>query len=253
MSKLSVKFLLWTFAVMLLCWGTCAVCSMNGVLLEENAFLYVPYILGGFSPTIASYIVLKRTGNVKNLWDWLKSVFDFKHKPQFYLLTVLLSIVPILPRCFISGYELRAPLYTILPAIPMMIFGGGLEEAGWRHILQPEMEKRFGFSLAAILVSVIWCLWHLPLFFIAGVSQYGTSYLVFAVLMFGTSFALAAIKKRTGSTWLCVLFHALTNAYAGTFIFNNSNILPGSIISSAAVIVLSYIWAKTGRAEKSLS
>ena len=253
MSKMSVKFLLWTFAIMLLCWGTCALCSINGVLLKENAFLYIPYILGGFSPTIASYIVLKRTGNVENLWGWLKDVFDFRHKPLFYLLVVLLSIVPILPRCIISGYELGAPLYSIIIAIPMMIFGGGLEEAGWRHILQPEMEKKFGFSVATILVSIVWCLWHLPLFFIIGVSQYGTSYLAFAVLMFGTSFALATIKKRTGSTWLCVLFHALTNAYAGTFIFNDNNILLGCIVSSVVVIVLSFIWVRTGRAKKLLS
>ena len=253
MSKLSVKFLIWTFAIMLLCWVTCAVCSINGVLLKDNAFLYIPYILGGFSPTIASYIVLKQTGNVKNFWSWLKGVFDFKNKPLFYLLVILLSIVAILPRCFISGYELSAPSYSIIIAIPMMIFGGGLEEAGWRHILQPELEEKFGFSLATILVSIIWCLWHLPLFFIAGVSQYGTSYLIFGVGVLGTSFALAAIKKKTGSTWLCVLFHALTNAYAGTFIFNDNNIMLGSIVSSVFVIVISCVWVKTDRTKKSLS
>ena len=144
MRKLNVKFLFWTFAIILVCWGTCVACSVNGVFLKDNAVLYVPYILGGFSPTIASYIVLRRTGNVKNLWGWLKRIFDFKHKPLFYLLVVLLSVIPILPRCLISGYALGAPLYSIILAIPMMVFGGGLEEAGWRHILQPEMEKSSG-------------------------------------------------------------------------------------------------------------
>ena len=252
MSKLSVKFLLWTFAIMLLCWGACAVCSINGVLLKDNPFLYVPYILGGFSPTIASCIVLKQYGH-KNFFGWLKGIFDFKHNPLFYLPVVLLSIVLILPRCFISGYKLGASLYSIIFMLPMMIFGGGLEEAGWRHILQPELEKKFGFSLAVIFVSIIWCLWHLPLFFISGVAQYGTSYPAFGIWVVGASFALAAIKKKTGSTWLCVLFHALSNTYAGIFIYNNSNILLANIVSSVVVIVIAYIWVKTGRPKKSLS
>ena len=141
MSKLSVKFLIWTFAIMLLFWGTCVVCIINGVFLKDNTFLYVPYVLGGFSPTIASYIVLKQTGSVKNFREWLKGVLDFKHSLISYLLVILLCIVVILPQCLISGYELSAPPNIIIPATFMMIFGGGLEEAGWRHILQQEMEK----------------------------------------------------------------------------------------------------------------
>jgi len=253
MNKLSINYLLWTFGIMLLCWGFCAVCSINGILLANYPFLYVPYILGGFSPTIASYIVLKQNGGFKSFWGWLKSIFDFKQKPISYLLVVLLSIIPVLLRCFICGFELGVPIYLMIPIIPMMIFGGGLEEAGWRHILQPELEKKFGFSISTVIVGIIWCLWHLPLFFIIGVSQYNTSFLIFCILVFGSSFALAAIKKNTGSTWLCILFHALTNTYAGTFIYNDNNVLLGSIVTSVVVIMLSYIWVKVVRSKEILS
>jgi len=57
----------------------------------------------------------------------------------------LLGIIFILPQCFISSHEQMAPLYSLVLAIPMLLFGGGLEEAGWRHILQPEFEKKFIF------------------------------------------------------------------------------------------------------------
>lgn len=42
--------------------------------------------------------------------------------------------------------------------IPMMFVGGGLEEAGWRYILQPELEKKYSFTVSTIIVSIIWWL-----------------------------------------------------------------------------------------------
>ena len=251
MSKLSVKYLIWTFIIMLLCWGTCVVCSMNGMSLANNSFLYIPYILGGFSPTIASFVALKQSGNVKNFKGWLKDIFDFKHKPVTYLLVIVLSVVYILPQCLISGYEQGASLYFIFLLVPQMLVGGGMEEAGWRHILQPEMEKKFNFIISTIFVSIIWWLWHLPIFFIAGTSQYGTSFWIFGIGVLGSSFALAAIKKKTNSTWLCILFHAFMNALVAIFVIN-SNIL-GSIVTSAVLILIAYIWVKTDRVDKMLA
>ena len=81
------------------------------------------------------YAVLKQSSKVKNFLNWLKEIFDVKQKPLNYLLVFLLGIIFVLPQCFISGYEQMAPLYSLVLAIPMLLFGGGLEEAGWRHIL----------------------------------------------------------------------------------------------------------------------
>ena len=36
------------------------ICSFNNLSLEKDYFLFVPYLLGGYSPTIASFIVLKK-------------------------------------------------------------------------------------------------------------------------------------------------------------------------------------------------
>ena len=248
MSKLNAKYLSWTFAIMALTWGVCAVCSMNGIFLADNAFLYVPYILGGYSPTIASFVVLKQSGQSKNFVDWLKSIFDFKHKPLIYLAVIALSTVSIMLGFLILGYEQTLPLYFIFIQIPAMMFGGGLEELGWRHIMQPELEKKFNFTISTVIVSVIWWFWHLPLFYISGVWQYGRSFAIFGISITGISFALAAIKKETGSTWLCVLFHACTNAWATIFLVNE-NIL-GTIASTITLILISVIWVKIGSNDK---
>lgn len=248
MSKLNIKYLVYTFIIMIMCWGTCIVCSINGILLSNNYWLYIPYLLGGLSPTIASFIVLKQNKVITGFKEWIKNVFDFKHNLWSYIIVVLFAIIFILPQCLISGYEKGAPLFAIIFMVPVMLFCGGLEEAGWRYILQPELEKKCNFLISTIIVSVIWWLWHLPLFHIQGVAQYGQNFLAFGLNVLGLSFALACIRRNTNSVWLCVLFHCIINSLSGIYIVNN-NIL-GNIVSALIVIVCSLVLIRLGEKKK---
>ena len=242
MGKLSGVYLRYTFSIMLLGWGTCVCFSLNGVSLNDNYFLYVPYLLGGWSPTIASFFALKKTGGIANISEWLKNIFDFRQTVVSYFLVAILAIIFILPQCLISGYENRMPLFAIFVMIPMMIVGGGLEEAGWRYILQPELEKKFQFTISTFIVSIIWWLWHLPLFFIQGVSQYGQNYFAFGINVLGQSFALAGIRKVTGSVWLCVLFHCIVNSLMGIYVINENFL--GNIVAASLLILCTCVLIK---------
>ncbi len=234
MNKLIKDYLIYTFLIMIICWGICVICSLNGILLNDNYLLYLPYLLGGWSPTIASFISLKKNKRGSTFKEWLKNVFDFKHNIFSYLMVLVLAILFILPQCLISGYEKGAPLFVIFLMIPVMLFGGGLEEAGWRYILQPELEKKCNFIISTIIVSIIWWLWHLPLFYIQGVSQYGQNYFAFGLNVLGLSFALASIRKNTNSVWLCVLFHCIANSLSGIYIINYY--LIGNVITTIILI-----------------
>jgi membrane protease YdiL (CAAX protease family) len=55
------------------------------------------------------------------------------------------------------------PLYILTFCVTLLIQGGN-EEIGWRGFMQPELQKRFSPLVAALIVSVFWSLWHLPLF-----------------------------------------------------------------------------------------
>ncbi len=248
MNKLIRDYLIYTFIIMLICWGTCMLCSLNGIFLNDNYFLYVPYLLGGFSPTIASYFALKKNNRIINFKDWLKNIFDFKHNVFSYIMVIILGILFILPQCLISGYKSGAPLFAIIVMIPIMLFGGGLEEAGWRYILQPELEKKYKFIISTLIVSVIWWLWHFPLFYIQGVSQYGQNYLAFGINVLGLSFALASIKKNTNSVWLCVLYHCIANSLSAIYIINNNII--GNIVTTIILIISSLVLVKINNKRK---
>lgn len=248
MSKLNKNYLRLTFLIMLIGWGICLLCSFNGISINDNKLLYLPYLLGGWSPTIASYFSLRRNNKVAGIKDWLKNVFDFRHNIFSYLMVVIMAILSILPQCLISGYENRAPVYAIIVMIPVMMVGGGLEEAGWRYILQPELEKKYSFTISTIIVSIIWWLWHLPLFYIEGVAQDGQNYLAFGISILGMSFALASIRKNTSSVWLCVFFHSTVNSLLGIYDINE-NIL-GNITATIILILCSYILAKINDKKK---
>lgn len=238
MSKLSKNYLCYTFLIMLVCWGICVICSLNGIAVDDHYVLFIPYLLGGWSPTIASFLALKKNDGIKGVKDWLKHIFDLKHSVFSYIMVAILGIVFILPQCVVSGYENGAPIFAIIVMIPMMLFGGGLEEAGWRYILQPELEKKCSFTVATIMVSVIWWLWHLPLFYIQGVGQYGHNYLAFGINVLGLGFALAGIRKITGSVWLCVLFHCIVNSLSGIYVVNDN--IWGNIVTTVILILCSY-------------
>ena len=156
-------------------------------------------------------------------------------------MVIALAILFILPQCLISGYENGLPLYAIFVLIPMMLLGGGLEEEGWRHILQPGLEKKYNFVISTLIVSVVWWLWHLPLFYIQGVTQYGQSFLEFGIDVLGLTFVLASIKKITNSVWLCVLFHCIVNSLWDSIFILNDTIL-GSIVAAIILIFSSFLF-----------
>ena len=235
------KHLLLTFLFMGICWGLCLVLSFTGITMKEYKWIYLPWMLGGISPAIASLIVLKKNGEVAGFKDWLGHVFDFKQSPWSYLLAITLPLFHMILMCLISGYRKGLPLYFLPLMILAMIFGGGLEEAGWRYITWPELNKKFGFVLSTLITAVIWWIWHLPLFFIQGVSQYHKSFLVFGIMVLGLSFMLAVIRKLTGSVWLCVLCHAIVNSMSNFYHYDFYGSYLASSITAAVLIVISLL------------
>ena len=221
-KKLVKEFLIITFAIMIVFWGSCALISQLFDLTINNMFLRIMHMIGGFSPTIASYISLKRNKEVKCFKEWLKKIFELDcNFGVYFLVGIFLSIYYVLG-CLINGFEFGAPIFTLVLIIPMMLFGGGNEEVGWRMILQPELEKRYGFNLATIFTAIIWWIWHLPIFFIKGTANSNMNYFLFGIMCLTLCYALATIRKVSKSVFPCILTHCLVNGLSATFVFNYS-------------------------------
>ncbi len=97
-----------------------------------------------------------------------------------------------------------------------MIFTFG-EEFGWRGYLLPRLAPA-GEVFAAILVGIIWGLWHAPLIVLDGYNYPGHPWLgVGMMILFccALSIIFAWLRFRSGSVWPSTLAHAAFNAQAG--------------------------------------
>lgn len=246
-GKVFWSHLILTFVIMGTCWGLCMILGINGLTMKENVWLYLPWSIGGISPAIASCIILKENGEVTGFKEWLGHVFDVKQGLWAYLLTIFLPILQATLMCLISGYRKGLPLYWLPLMVLAMIFWGGLEEAGWRYITFPELDKKFGFFISVCITAVIWWIWHLPLFYIPGVSQYQKNFFVFGIMILGFSFMLAAIRSLTGSVWLCVLCHGIVNSVGNSYHYDMYGSYLASSITTVVMILVSLILIRTFR------
>ena len=231
-----IKFLIITFTIT---WGSfwllALLISKNIVTVHDPAGTIL-FLLGAFGVTIASVFVLPERVSVKSV---IRFVFSHRKNTIGYLLLFSLLLVAVLG---LSSMEVDKSLLTYqLPFLLIMVIlmGGGHEELGWRGVLQPLLEKKFPFPIATVITSAIWVLWHIPLWFVKGSDQYGTSLIEFCVYVLVMSFILAAIYKKTRCVFYCSIFHGLSNVLTSLFVTKaNGKLLIGLLMISIVSVVV---------------
>lgn len=121
------------------------------------------------------------------------------------------------------------------------------EEIGWRGYVLPRLQGKYGSLASALLVGVIWGLWHTPKF----ITHWDTSsFAIFMVDTIAKSVLLAWVYNGTrGSLLLTMLCHSAWNT-AGIFLpvsntLSNANngaslvVVVLVVISVAAIVVVS--------------
>ena len=213
----------------------------NWVHSIQEFGMNTPFAIYILSPAIASYIVLKKNNKIADFKQWLKTVFYAKNNIFLYLFVVAGLALYFLIHIAVSGrMERGLPFYTFFLSLPGSLIIGGLEEAGWMYILQPELDKKYGFVFSSIFVGIIWILWHIPLFFIPG-TNHGEgliNFWMFAVQLIAFRFFNGAIYKIAGKgrVFMCVLFHTMFNAVSP--IFGTMTMTWAGTIAANAVMVL---------------
>ncbi len=242
-SKRLLVFLTITFAISWGAWWVLVGVVPNQGLTFDNLPIMALYLLGGFGPTIAAFVAVLATPTEGSFREFNSRLFRWRVNAGWYVVAFALpAILEFAPLKLVSTLEHRPeasfalqPLWRILPLFGMMIVGGGLEELGWRGVAQPALEKQSSRLLATTFIGAIWAMWHIPLFFIHGVSQYHTSFPLFALSTLGYAFFLAWLYSGTHSILLCVFFHAAVNT-AGAM---NSTPASGNLTAAFMAAVMS--------------
>lgn len=99
----------------------------------------------------------------------------------------------------------KLPLLLVFYPI-VLVLGGPLgEEIGWRGFALPVLLRRHSPLVASFLVAALWALWHLPLFWLEGAAQKGSSILLFAAVVLVSSLAFTWVYRGTGGSLLSVI------------------------------------------------
>jgi len=210
-----VSFFLLTFALSWAVWVPMA-------LLEIDHPLYK---LGTFGPTVAGLLltgVVQGRRGLRALWRrlliWRVSVFWYLFS---FLSTAVAALAAIGLHVALGGavptFNDPAQLYLVVPAFLYVLFTSVVgEEIGWRGYALPRLQDRTNALSASLVLGVVWGLWHLPLFWMAGNFHQAIPLSLFLLQITGFSVLYTWMNNNTrGSLLIPHLFHAASNTTLG--------------------------------------
>lgn len=241
-KKPVIQFLFWTF---LIAWCAEAILILGeriGILTGTAGLIIATAIIGigaGMAPTYAVAILLKKHGQIRGFKDFCGRIFKTGNVKKTIIITAVFYLIWVIKDIMLESY-LGEPWYLFILLIPIMIIGGGLEETGWRGFLQPALEEKLPFAVAALIVGVIWAVWHFPLWLVQNASQSSFNILSFTAYCITGSFIIAALYKLTKSVFACILFHAWVNVVTGSMFTTDALTEPLNIerITFYAVLII---------------
>lgn len=191
----------------------------------------VLFILMNLVPMIVAIFFSKYEKSKKVL----KDMFLQHEKLTPYLLTIgsialYYGISIILRNVAFTGGTILA----FLSYIPWTILQGGLEECGWRWYLQTKL-KINNFAVKMFVISIIWFLWHIPVYRLPWITAGSSNYLIFYLMILGNTFMFGVIKEKSKGVLPCVIAHMLIDSFA-VLMLVQSNLIPIIILVSIEII-----------------
>lgn len=185
-----------------------------------------PYYVAVCAPTISAVVVSALFGGpsaVTHLFSGL-----FRPARLGWVLAAFLTIPVafiawgLVERLGLSGHAYSVDIRAILISAPILWFttpevfvdpGPWGEETGWRGFALPRLLKKFPALWAAIILGAIWSLWHLPAFFLSGLSQSGLNFGLFFVAGICLTIFMTWIFVHANRNYLVagVIPHAVSN------------------------------------------
>ena len=225
----------------------------NGHHVEQSSLKYL-HLLGELGPAISAIICCRYFGGQPALGTLIKRCLLWRVPLQwhgvawlspFALLAIALWIASLWGEGGLHGTLIQNSDYAELPLaiywFCLLIFYGFGEEIGWRGFALPLLQNRYSAIYSSIIVSVLWAIWHLPLFwFSAGFSSYGIGSIIgwYAGLLTGSILLSWLINHTRGSIFLAAGFHATMNVAFTAPISELAITLIGGLITVWAVAVL---------------
>ncbi len=191
------------------------------VVLDSQKIISLPFsplillLFGSFGPSLCGIFLTWRKDGFQSVRQLFRDGFNLRISWQIYLFIAIVPLgMSLLAHLIAGGTEFNFNILTFLGTFILYFFLGGSfnEEFGWRGYMLPRLFKNYSVLTATLLVGIFWSVWHLPMFWMIGTSQYKTPIWLFVV---GTT--AAAVKytwvylRTNGNLFACLLLHTFTN------------------------------------------
>lgn len=243
-SKSLIPFFLLAFILALPAYILVGLASKNIIFSSEMAFAFVP--LMALAPIGAALILTFK----ENGWDGAKELlgrsFDRKRvdKKIWYVPTLFLPpilVILALGVAVLTGLPLVDALFPLvaLPVAFLLFFiGASGEQVGWMGYAFEPMQDQWNAFKAALLLGLIWALWHIPLYIFLIVDPVLIAAQLLSVV--AIRFLLVWLFNNTGkSVFIAILFHAVYNVTLGVLPVNLI-ILSLFLLSTATIVT--FLW-----------
>lgn len=193
------------------------------------------FILNGFMPSILGIILyLKFDGKTKT-FERLKTILSFKnniwqfHIKSFVLFGVILIMQIVLYILLVGRFEFSIFVSTLPQIIPLFILGPLSEEIGWRGYLHEKLRGTKSLLWVSMIIGIVWALWHLPLFFLPGTTQFENAmpFIPFLINLIVLSIWMGfSVERCNGSIGVAVFVHWFYTYFLTVFTLgsNQSNL-----------------------------
>jgi membrane protease YdiL (CAAX protease family) len=184
-----------------------------------------PYYVAVCAPTIAAVVVSALFGGL----DGVRKLFAglIRRAPLRWVIAALVILPAVYlvwgfvermlpgtsPTVDIHGLLISAPLLLFTTANIFVDPGPWGEETGWRGFALPRLLRRFSPLTAAIILGVIWAIWHTPAFLASGFSQSNQNFAWFLVAGTCLTVFMTWIYVNAKGNYLVAGFipHAMSN------------------------------------------
>jgi membrane protease YdiL (CAAX protease family) len=180
------------------------------------------YVPGVWAPTVVAIVMMAWTSGIRGFGRELKSRLRIPSVARHWLLFAIVAPTVV---TFIGIWGARltgdgqafVPMRSLWSAVVNAMLTGAVgEELGWRGFLLTRLGERLSARNAVLVMSVLWGLWHLPIFLFPD-SPYSTWPIVPAlatIVAFGT--VMGGLFYRTdGSILPTILAHLSLNVALG--------------------------------------
>lgn len=210
-----LAFVVLAFGGAWLLWGYWVFAMPPGGLIVSPAFI-LSALAGGLAPSLAALAISYWSGGRDAFAALLRPLMQWRIGWGMTAIALLLApaamfVSTLLQGTFVGQLKWPDPSLLAMALVwPLMAALG--EELGWRGFLLPRLAGRLGLLPAALVVGLVWGLWHLPADYIA-LKGYGDWFFAAfllngPVVLTAHAIVMAWLWRRTqGSTFAAVLYH----------------------------------------------